>query len=109
MKRERERLDRKILEELILDRLKRAVDLGALLDVEREVAMSIERALMPEGVDASFLEMARGYLLRAWRRAGKELAAMPSSWMGPNAWAEVAFWTDDPAEPKEPGPLEPAS
>jgi hypothetical protein len=102
----RSKLDRKILEEMILQRLKGSVDLFELMALERDVATSIERALMEEGVDDGFLEMSRQYIVRAWRRAGRELATLPQAWLGQGA---SVFWkTRQQVEPEpEPETTEP--
>lgn len=87
-------LERKILEELIYERVRVAVDLCELLDFEEDLAASIERALTQcaKSPDERS-QLALKYLNRAWERLGHEVLGA----------GEEATTAPTGAEPTEPG------
>ena len=63
----------KLLEELIYERVRLHVDLCELLDFERDLNESIDRAMKSCGVDEpSAGDLGRRFLERAWRRIEEE-------------------------------------
>ena len=68
-------LDRKILEELIYERVRLAVDLCELVTFEEDLAVSIERALARCGGSAGErADLSQRFLAAAWERLGQEVA-----------------------------------
>jgi hypothetical protein len=66
------KVERRILEELLLERLAAAVDPGALLSLEADLVRSVTRALEMCALDTSAIELAQSLLRRAWGRLGRE-------------------------------------
>jgi hypothetical protein len=67
------RLDRKILEELIYERVRLTVDVCEVLAFEADLANSIERALQGRaGSDDDRSQLTLDYLQRAWERVTEE-------------------------------------
>jgi hypothetical protein len=67
------KLEKRILEELMFERIVAAIDLGELLSAEADLARSIDRALARlERPPEDRPRLAKRYLDRAWLRAGRE-------------------------------------
>jgi len=66
------RLARRILEELILERLSATVDPDALLTLESEIARSVDRAIDATQSRACSIAVAQSLIRRAWSRLGRE-------------------------------------
>ncbi len=67
-------IDRKILEELIYERVRLAVDLCELVTFEEDLSASIERALEQCAESPrERADMTLRFLERAWERLGKEV------------------------------------
>ena len=68
--------ERKLLEELIYERVRLNVDLFELVEFERDLSESIERALASCGDKAEVRErIAREHIERAWKRVETEWRA----------------------------------
>jgi hypothetical protein len=68
-----ETIEKKILEELIYERVRLTLDLCELLDFEADLTRSIERALDScAGTPADKGQLTLTYLHRAWERLGRE-------------------------------------
>ena len=74
-----------LLEELIYERVRLNVDLLELVDFERELAASIERALAACGAREDRDRLAKEHLERAWARVERE-------------WREARATDDDPLQ-----------
>jgi hypothetical protein len=66
------KLERRILEELLIERLAAAVDPGALLTLEADLVRSVSRAIEATQAEASGIVLAQSLLRRAWGRLGRE-------------------------------------
>jgi hypothetical protein len=66
------RRERRILEELVYERVRLAVDPGELTAFATDLARSIRRGA-PEAAGAEGHVFARRLLVRAWRRVGNDL------------------------------------
>ncbi len=74
-----------LLEELIYERVRLNVDLLELVDFERELAASIERALAACGARKDRDRLAKEHLERAWARVERE-------------WRDAREVADDPLQ-----------
>jgi hypothetical protein len=69
---ETEALERRILEELIYERVRASLDVAAIFELQEEVERSIERAAaVGQPVESAALD----YLVHAWERLSEELLA----------------------------------
>ena len=67
------RLDRKILEELIYERVRLNVDLCELLEFEADLSESISRALRACATPGDRNQLTLDYMQRAWERVTEEV------------------------------------
>ena len=69
--------DRRILQELIYERVRGSVNLCQLVVFERDLGSSVQRAHgNPEGAGANASELARQYIDDAWQRLEEEWQEM---------------------------------
>jgi hypothetical protein len=65
-------MNRRLLEELVFQRLARAVDVDLMLELQADLIRSVARTARPDADPLRLARTARRVLRRAWRRYGDD-------------------------------------